>query len=169
MFLQSCSCSCSCSTCAAANPLAVPIPSQPFFRQFFFVSLCRRQLLCIVLQLDTRTGCSIGGQPRQWKRQLLRPFAANTGSDSVHVRQVVRSDFFIWFFLGLSMQPRIGVKWIPQRPVHSRSRWLRFFFEGCLFLQSCTAATLLAAAATPLAVPIPIPALFRQFFLVYVC
>ena len=30
--------------------------SQPLFRQFFLVSLYRRYLLCVVLQLDNRTG-----------------------------------------------------------------------------------------------------------------
>ena len=85
---------------------AAASPFQQLYRQFFLVYLCRRQLLCVVLQLDIRTGYGIGGQPRQWKRQLLRPLRTISGSDSVHVRQGVRSEFLIWCFLRPSMQPR---------------------------------------------------------------
>jgi hypothetical protein len=47
--------------------------SQPLFRQFFFVYLHRRYLLCVVLQLDDGTGYGVGGQPRRWNWQLMRP------------------------------------------------------------------------------------------------
>ncbi len=100
------------------------------FWHFFLVYLCRRWLLwLVVLQLDIRPGYGICGQPRQWKRQLVRPFPTTSGSDFVHVRQGVRPEFLIWCFCGLSMQPRLSrAKSISQRSVLTSFRWLRSFF-----------------------------------------